>query len=390
MADRRDAFFLGSGVSTGIAPSTGMVTDVVFNRLDEHYLGIDEQWRRIKPGAVATQRSEERRDRVGVLLQDLRQRIDRFYANRDEPTGCRVRSVNYEDIGFMADALLGTLTFERDDPGIAPLIEQVVETTRLTHQELAEGVDDTLNYLRDVLHASLAPLKPTPGHLRAVADACAQAAEAIPIYTLNHDCLIEGVLDNERVPFEDFMRAQDERRVLAPLAIPRENCRATLYKLHGSVNWRRFRRANGSGGWFSEWIGDERSTAGQLHHNGSTWRSLERPLILLGRFNKELGYLDQPFLDLMSAFTQSLRSRDRLFVSGYGFGDKAVNSMLIEWVYSARGKRLIVLHEREHELLDAARGAICQRWQEWKDEGVLTVIPKFLGDCRWEELKTIH
>lgn len=78
-----------------------------------------------------------------------------------------------------------------------------------------------------------------------------------------------------------------------------------------------------------------------------------------------------------------------MFVSGYGFGDKAVNAMLIEWVYSARGKRLIVLHEREEDLVNGARWAIGRRWPKWKAEGLLTVVPKYLCDCSWNELKTM-
>jgi hypothetical protein len=176
---------------------------------------------------------------------------------------------------------------------------------------------------------------------------------------------------------------------LEPLSPPLTHSKAALYKLHGSVNWHRFRRIDGAGGWFASWVGDELSSSGVPHHQGTTWRSDERPLFLLGRFNKELGYLDQPFLDLLSAFTQSLRSRNRLFVSGYSFGDKAVNAMLIEWAFSATDKRLVVLHRNEQELVNGARGAIRDRWDGWHKAGILKVVPKFLSHCSWSELNAV-
>lgn len=385
----RDAFFLGSGVSLPIAPSTHALTEIALNRVSTYQLETDERWRRQGSGASASIGSTERRERVIRVIAALRVHIDAFYANRPEPAGCLVRTTNYEDLGFAADALAGTLSGERDDPSLAPMVDLVSEQTGIGRQELLEAAEDTVNFLRDVVHLSLADLKPKAGHLQPMVEAVRAAPEPLPIYTLNHDCLIERVLEEHGFPYDDFLRASDDRRVLEPLAEVHPHAKAAVYKLHGSVNWRRFRRMDGAGGWFASWVGDVCSTSGIPHHQGTVWRCDERPLFLLGRFNKELGYLDQPFLDLLSAFTMSLRSRGRLFVSGYGFGDKAVNAMLIEWIYSAPGKRLVVMHQNEQELLDGARGAIRERWEEWRKAGILTVVPKFLGTCSWSELRDL-
>jgi hypothetical protein len=385
----RIGFFLGSGVSLPMAPSTVALTQRALHELDHYQLGTDDRWRPKRPGTTGAGDGPRRGKRIRTLMQELAGRIAEFYNNRGNPVGCVVRHVNYEDIGFVADAIAGTLSRERDDPAVAPLIEVLLQATVWGRQELLEAADDTVNYLRDVMHGALCELSARAGHLRAVMDACNDASEAVAIYTLNHDCLIERALEQCRIEYDDLMRVEGDRRVFLPLAAPKAGARAILYKLHGSVNWRRFRRLEDSEDWFSEWIGDERAISGDLHDNGIAWRSLERPLFLLGRFNKELDYLTPPFFDLLGAFTQSLRQRDRVFVSGYGFGDKAVNAMLIEWVYSARGKRLIVLHEREEDLVDGARWAIGRRWPKWKAEGLLTVVPKYLCDCSWNELKAM-
>lgn len=385
----RDAFFLGSGVSLPIAPSTRDFTEIALRQVGAYQLQMDARWRKAGSRALAAERSAERRDRVQLVIAALKTHVDAFYACRPNPVGCLARETNYEDFGFLADALAGTISGERDDPAHGPMVDWVAKETGIGREQLLEAAEDTVDFLRDIVHMGLTGLAPPPGHLQAVVDAIRGAAEQLPLYTLNHDCLVERVFEAHRLPYDDFMRVADDRRVLEPLSAPRPDAKAAIYKLHGSVNWRRFRRMDGAGGWFTSWVGDEISSSGVPHHRGTTWRSDERPLLLLGRFNKELGYLDQPFLDLLSAFTQSLRSRDRLFVSGYSFGDKAVNTMLIEWVFSAPGKRLVVLHRNEEELVNGARGAIRDRWNEWQKAGLLMVVPEFLSECSWGGLSAI-
>ena len=63
--------------------------------------------------------------------------------------------------------------------------------------------------------------------------------------------------------------------------------------------------------------------------------------------------------------------------------------MLIEWVFSAPGKRLVVLHRNEEELVNGARGAIRDRWNEWQKAGLLMVVPEFLSECSWGGLSAI-
>jgi hypothetical protein len=292
--------------------------------------------------------------------------------------------VSYEDLGYVADSIVATLTLERDDPAIAEFIAAVMASTSMDRAALLEAADDTLNYLRDVVHIKLASLEPSANHLRTVVDACRLAVEPFPIYTLNHDCLIEATFRSHALECDEFLRPDGDRLVLRPSAPVNAAAKACLFKMHGSVSWRRFNSMR-QHSWFNEWVGHERDIHGQRHEEGLAWRC-ERPLILLGRFNKELGYLDQPFLDVLSAFSASIRTRDRLFVSGYGFGDKAINTMLIDWAFGASGKKIIVMHRDEAALVNGARGAIRKHWPRWKSLGILEVVPRFLSDCAWQDL----
>lgn len=110
-------------------------------------------------------------------------------------------------------------------------------------------------------------------------DACIASDEALPIYTLNHDCLIERTLDHHVVPYDDFLRTEGTRRILAPLPTVRDGAQAAIYKLHGSTDWRRFRPLDTPNDWFREWVGYEYDSAGRRHDDGTEWRS-QRPLFL--------------------------------------------------------------------------------------------------------------
>jgi SIR2-like domain len=193
--------------------------------------------------------------------------------------------------------------------------------------------------------------------------------------------LIEATLSVAQVPVNDMTRLQEDGRRIVTVA-PSGSC-VNLYKLHGSIDWFRWRPEEEHDGFWGEWVGYAPSTK-----HRSPWTNEGRPIILVGRFNKELSYASSPFAELFAAARASLNSVTRLVVSGYSFGDKAVNTLLIEWLHSApkRDRRLIVAHADCTGLRDGARGAIGNKWDSWIEAGVLNEIPKFLGDLSWPDL----
>jgi hypothetical protein len=52
-----------------------------------------------------------------------------------------------------------------------------------------------------------------------------------------------------------------------------------------------------------------------------------------------------------------------------------------------RGRRLIVLHADEAMLMNGARGAIRSKWNNWRAQSLVRVIPHFLGDSSWAQIK---
>jgi hypothetical protein len=233
-------------------------------------------------------------------------------------------------------------------------------------------------------------------HLRVVVEAALDPdVDRLPIYTLNHDCLLEDTFALGGLSLFDFSRTDGSGRILLDLDTPiPERTRAILYKPHGSVRWRRFRPIEPEPSpdpWFSEWTGWYRDEHGALHDDGNRWRSIGGPLILVGRFNKELEYLDDPYWPTFCALAQSLKSLRYLVISGYGFGDRAINTLLINWIYTKPlgERRLVVLHNDDNALLGGARGSIANKWEQWRSQDILRWISKFPCEYSWPQLKQV-
>lgn len=113
-----------------------------------------------------------------------------------------------------------------------------------------------------------------------------------------------------------------------------------------------------------------------------------RPLILTGTLDKILAYETWVFPDQHLRFHEGLRQANRAVVIGYGFGDKAINTRLISWLARARENKLIVCHGAPDELRAGARGAVQSKWDGWRAEGKLAVVPAWVADLSWDAVRS--
>ena len=72
-------------------------------------------------------------------------------------------------------------------------------------------------------------------------------------------------------------------------------------------------------------------------------------------------------------------------VSGYSFGDKGINSQIINWYYAKRGRRLIIIHPNPEKLVKNVRNAIRSKWQQWIQNGGIRLICKKLENVQENE-----
>jgi hypothetical protein len=275
-----------------------------------------------------------------------------------------------------------------------PLVDELRRGFGWSLETIQQTTEEAVAFIRAVVYSTLIKVRPPPDHLKMLIDATRDGELfQIPIYTLNHDCLLEDIFEAQGIELFDFRR-YDRRsgrvRLDMEMPIPR-GARAVLMKPHGSVRWRRFAplRENDIDPWHREWIGWDTDQNGKRHDDGNRWRSCGGAEILVGRFNKELDYLNDPYWQIFFALSESLRHLRQIVVSGYSFGDKAINGLLINWVYARpRGERqIVVMHRNERALLDGARDAIRKKWEIWSETGMLRFIPHFPCAYSWAALR---
>ena len=80
---------------------------------------------------------------------------------------------------------------------------------------------------------------------------------------------------------------------------------------------------------------------------------------------------------------------DSLICCGYGFGDKGINTKLVEWINADRSNRLIIVHPDPCALMGCSRGAIANHWREWQQGGKIRTVEKRIEETDWNEVKTI-
>jgi len=246
------------------------------------------------------------------------------------------------------------------------------------------------NYIRDVVCGLLINPIDTLEYLECFRQAATDPDIAkTDIFTLNHDTLLENYLDQRGVRYNNgFGPKINGLRYWNADLLDSEPCRVRILKLHGSVNWFRLRHPEGD--WSAEVTAMVLGPASWplRRQDGGRWDCPEgRPMILAGTFNKMLSYTSGVFADLHCQFHHSLRRAETLIVCGYSFGDKGINSRITEWIYSTSAKRLIVIHPEPDQLHNFARPAIREKWEGWKRQGRLTVIPKLIEEVDWPEIK---
>ena len=263
------------------------------------------------------------------------------------------------------------------------LAERVlVEDEPITsHEELLR---ETRNYIADIVWRSLCANSPATDHLCFIEETCKRGYVA-SISTLCHDTHVENYLTNGGIPLADGFSAPEAG--VRYWNVDLSGCGKVLFlKLHGPVNWFRLSPDN------SESFHDEKigiSLDGDYNHtrtrDGTLQTALDgRPMLLIGTFNKISEYSGGIFRDLHSRFRSSIGEVDGLVVCGYSFGDKGINSEIIDWYYDKRGRRLLVIHPNPEELRASSRGAISRNWGTWEKQKAITCISKKIEDVlKW-------
>jgi SIR2-like domain len=171
---------------------------------------------------------------------------------------------------------------------------------------------------------------------------------AVELFTTNYDTLIERALEDERVAiFDGFVGSRQPFFSAVSLmhadAAPGRRW-TRLWKIHGSVNWRRVRASAGS----SERIVRETDNgAGEL---------------IFPSMHKYDESRKQPYVAILEHLGRVLGRREEtvLLTVGYSFGDQHINGVLFDALDVRERTHIISLQFEElaedHELIKRAKG----------------------------------
>ncbi len=262
----------------------------------------------------------------------------------------RTPTANYEDVYYLV-AQLADAVQEYENPALSELLHRV-RTQFEVERNGWNLLDEAKNYIRGIICHYLDGLQPTSRHLAQIVQAAQDASVSkIEVFTLNHDLLIEEVLNRAGIQFEDgFVPIHDDLRRWDRKKFAMSPRKVRLSKLHGSINWHPVR--------FS---GSEAScTCIGKRGNATLEQSLlhDDPEMLIGTFNKMLEYTMGIHADLFCFFRASLAEIDQLVVSGYSFSDKGINATIAQWIRESPERRVLIVAPKASKFSETARGEI--------------------------------
>lgn len=208
--------------------------------------------------------------------------------------------------------------------------------------------------------------------------------EELNIVTLNHDTLVEAFLTDLGIDYSDGFGPKDGDVRWSDDRSYENYRRVRIFKLHGSVNWYGFQRRGTSQNavFLGRDISEAKDGSGQP-------LSLEyRAASFLSGLNKSVSYDRGIYADVHFRFAELLRCCDRIVMSGYGWGDTAINHQLAAWFDRAFANRMILLHEESKSLMNGSM-IMASGYNGWVDRGQLIPIERWLCDTRLRDVRAI-
>lgn len=185
-----------------------------------------------------------------------------------------------------------------------------------------------------------------------------------------------------------FKPEREGHRYWTPELFNRESFKVRLFKLHGSINWFRFRPEDAQ-----DWTGESTIIPSSMDivvitdSQGKRWWAPERkPKLLVGTYNKILDYHSGIFTELHCQFYHSLCDVKQLVICGYGLGDRGINTQIVDWLYSSNVCRIILI-DPAPEALKNKINSISNKWDKLLSTNKLTIIPKGIENVCWRELR---
>lgn len=391
----KTTLLLGSGVSR---PSNYPLTAEITNALlSKNWLFDRDQGRAPYPLHTLDNNYALRIEAVWGIIRLLRDHVDQHLVLHARG------EANYEDIYYLARQVLDGLRGEYDNPGLLPFLIELRTKVPLMVENLNaayglisvinnpleiglhELMEKSIDFIEECVAGQLVLRQPIKG-FDFIDEMLAMDGESpLHIVSLNHDTLLETYLADCDIS-DGFVSLSQDAEEFDPKDFERDRpFRVRLLKLHGSINWFRYRPADSRQDRILKVLSNDRD-----HIKGANGEDLYQPLnrlLLAGTTNKELAYGSGVFIELMFQFQKRLKETNLLVASGYGFADKGINNRIWAWLDSRPENRLVVLHEKLDELRRDAKPSFSSNMDRHKDSGKFVIVDKWMCDCALEDVR---
>ncbi len=404
------AFLFGAGISipSGI-PTTSEITDRILSGKDIINMASSKypptryfDGKNIIGGYVDILDTVPR---IVKFLNYLKDMTESYY---EEYLGIK-KHINYEDLYYIVVQIYQSEFKNYENAALKPLLDRIKadcasllnykisseyeEIKELATWKTEQLISETDNYIRDIIEMMLVVKNSDTSYLNFLK--VAQESLRAHIFTLNNDNIIETFFKDSSSFTNGFKIFEKNVSIIDYSLFDSPIYKVKLYKLHGSLDWRRL---NNEDYYFKNIAEKDTVVLFTPEHKDTDTdeitkhdiKELNRPLILIGRFNKMFDYTYRAFTDLQYRFYNVLNRIENLIVCGYSFNDKPINSRIIDWMDNSKDTCMIIIHKDIEKFKQASREAVRIKWDDWYKSGKVKFIGKYLcpeEELKWEEIE---
>jgi hypothetical protein len=389
--------FVGAGVSvpSGL-PAVDRLTRSIFHRAYHQ-----DSYNHFSPGRQTDpqMRAADVTPRIRQLLRLLSRHDQRDikrvgYSPSDKRSSGAVYrgATTYEDLFYLCEQMRLWHIGLVDNSLVTPLMEIIERKAgkllagngvMARMSDLGSLAEQACFFIESVVAGELRP-KAVVGFDLIRELATAPYVEQLNIVTLNHDTLVEQFLSENRVDFADGFRERDgDVRWYDESVSDESAARVRILKLHGSVHWYSF-SVNGRSRpaiFLGTDVTDIRDG------EGAQLKPIFRRPSFLSGINKAVAYQRGIYADMHFRFHQLLRQCNMMVMSGYGWGDTAINFRLDTWLDQSRGNTIILLHKNPEELVERSL-VMASGYDYWTRGRQLIPVLKWLCEASLSDLES--
>ncbi len=285
------------------------------------------------------------------LLNQIKNKVDRFYKYIDFE-----HQTNYEDIYYVLRQIQDSYHLEYENPATISLIEELIRDTEWNDKDFKEIVTEAVRFIESLVWQSIdRPIKESSQFN--IIKELLECFNFDTILTLNHDLVLETWLNSNGIRFDDGFHI-DNKKLPEWKGFQNENGTLKLCKVHGSIDWFEFRITKPN-------TYDNLVKIPSNHYAEKIYKiddsfmapNSGKPSILIGTFNKMLGYLGGIHEILYDELKSIIMESEIIIISGYGFGDKGINTRLTNWLFQDLAQKMIIIHPDKESLIKNSRGS---------------------------------